>query len=84
MITEKRLSTYNKIALWCAIWFLLFGWFWTFFINILLVYPFAIIGLILWRKGRAAEKKRLNKIVGWMLLAGIIISVGCLITLMIF
>ncbi len=79
MTAEKRYLIYNILALVCAIWFMLTGWMWFYYINIILVFPFAIIGFFLWWQGRRAERKLLNKIVGWMLLAGLIISIGYLI-----
>lgn len=79
MVTEKRLLIYNIIALLCAIWFVLTGWMWFYYMNIILSFPFAILGFFLWKKGREAEKKTLNKITGWLLMAGVIISFGYLI-----
>lgn len=70
---------YNIIALLCAIWFVLTGWMWFYYMNIILSFPFAIFGFFLWKKGREAEKKTLNKITGWLLMAGVIISFGYLI-----
>lgn len=84
MTTERRFRIFNILALLCAIWFLLLGWMWVYFFNVILVFPIAIIGFFLWRKGRGAERKMLNKIVGWLLLSGMIISVGCLVILLSF
>ena len=81
MTTEKRYLIYNVFALICAIWFLLVGWAWIYWLNVVFVFPFAIVGFFLWRAGRGAEKKLLNKIVGWMLWAGVVSSVGFLIAL---
>ncbi len=81
MTTEKRLNLYNILALICAIWFLLCGWTWIYWLNVFFVFPFAIAGFFLWRKGRAAEKKTLNKVVGWMLWLGLVSAIGCLIAL---
>ncbi len=71
MASEKRFLTYNLLALLCATWF--------YYFNVVFVFPFAIIGFFLWRNGRGAEKKLLNKITGWMLLAGLVSSIGYLI-----
>jgi len=84
MTTERKLLAYNILALLCAIWFLLLGWLWTYFVNIIIVFPFAIIGYFLWRKGREAEKKILNKVVGWMLLVGLVSSIGTLVVVSLF
>ena len=81
MISEKRYRVYNILALVCATWFLVAGWMWYLYINIIFVFPFAIAGFFLWRKGRGAEKKLLNKIVGWMLWAGLVSSAGFLIAI---
>ena len=82
MASEKRFLTYNLLALLCATWFLLLGWAWFFYFNVVFVFPFAIIGFFLWRNGRRAERKLLNKIVGWMLLAGLVSSAGYLIAVL--
>jgi hypothetical protein len=79
MATGKRFLIYNILAFICAFWFLLAGWVWTYWINVAFVFPFAIAGFFLWRKGRGAEKKLLNQIVGWMLWAGCVSSIGFLI-----
>ncbi|MEY4931534.1 MAG: hypothetical protein RI909_2258 [Bacteroidota bacterium] len=79
MTIEKRYLIYNILALVCAIWFLLTGWMWFYYINIIVSIPFAIIGFFLWKRGRGAEKKLLNKIVGWVLVTGLTVSIGYLI-----
>ncbi|MEK6781363.1 MAG: hypothetical protein AABY93_06635 [Bacteroidota bacterium] len=80
MINEKRLRIYNVLALVFALWFLLAGWTWVIKLSyIFLVYPFAIAGFFLWRTGQGAEKKQLNKIVGWVLWAGLVSSIGFII-----
>lgn len=84
MVSEKRLFIFNILALVCSIWFLLFGWLWTYLINVIVVFPFAIAGFFLWRKGRESKKKQLNKIIGWLLLTGLVTSVGTLIAVTIF
>jgi hypothetical protein len=80
MTSEKRYLIYNILALVCAIWFLLTGWMWFYYMNVILSFPFAMVGFFLWRQGRRTEKKLLSKIVGWMLLAGLTITIGYLIT----
>jgi hypothetical protein len=79
MTAEKRYLIYNILALVCALWFLLTGWMWFYYMNVILSFPFAIVGFFLWRQGRGTEKKLLNKIAGWMLLAGLTITIGYLI-----
>ena len=68
----------------CAIWFLLLGWEWVYFFNIVFVFPFAIVGFFLSRQGRAAERKLLNKIVGWLLVGGLVIAIGTLLVVLVY
>ena len=82
MASEKKFLTYNIFAFICALWFLLVGWVWVYWINVVFVFPFAIAGFFLWKKGRGAEKKLLNKIVGWLLWAGVVISIGFLVAVL--
>jgi len=79
MKIERRYLVYNILALACSLWFLLTGWMWFYYMNVIISFPFAIIGFFLWRQGRATEKKLINKITGWMLFGGLMISVGYLI-----
>lgn len=48
-----------------------------------LYFRFAIIGFFFWRAGRQADIKLLNKITGWILVAGLVSSIGFLVGLMI-
>ena len=84
MTTQKRLLIFNILALVCAMWFLALGWVWVYFFNVIVVFPFAILGFFLWRKGREAENKILNRIVGWMLLAGLIAAIGILVAYLLY
>lgn len=79
MNPQNKYLLFNIIALVCAIWFLLTGWFWTYFAALLFAYPVGAIGIIFWWLGKRAEKKLLNKIAGWTFLAGFIISIGVLL-----
>lgn len=81
MTTNTKFLMYNILALICVLWFLLVGWYWGHWFNVIFVFPFAILGFFLWRKGRGAEKKILNQIVGWMLWAGAVSSIGFLIAI---
>ena len=73
---------YNVLALLCGVWFMLLGWVWTYYINLVFVFPFAIVGFFLWRMCRQS-KSFLNKIAGATLLAGLISSIGALILLVV-
>ncbi len=79
MNTSKRLTIYNVLATICGAWFLLAGWVWVYLVNIILVFPFAILGFFLWRAGRAVEHKLLNQIAGWLLVAGLVVTLGALV-----
>ena len=81
MNKEFRFLIYNVLALICGVWFLLVGWYWGHLFNVIFVFPIAILGFFLWRKGQGAEKKLLNKIVGWLLWAGCVSSIGFLIAI---
>jgi len=77
MTNDRKKLIFNIIALICGIWFLLLGWFWAWLINVIFVFPVAIVGFILWRLGRGSSK--LNRIVGWLLLAGLVTTLGSLL-----
>ena len=71
----KRPLIYNVIALVCAIWFLLTSWLRAYLINLIIACPVAIVGLILWKLGKDQEPdSRLNRIVFWLFIAGLVIS----------
>ncbi len=78
---DKR-TICNFFAVICGLWFLLSGWVWTYLVNLVFAFPFAIIGFILWRAGRTSEQKLLNQIAGWLLLGGLILSLVALVILL--
>lgn len=82
MTKESRLQIYNVLAFLCSIWFLLLGWLWVYWLNVIIVFPFAILGFLFWRGGRHAEVKLLNKITGWILVAGLVSSIAFLVGLL--
>lgn len=79
MANQRTLNIINIFAIICGIWFVAFGWVWAWLANVIFVFPFAILGLILWLVGRKAEKKILSKVAGWLLVAGTVLSVGTLL-----
>ncbi|HCW07172.1 MAG TPA: hypothetical protein DGG95_07395 [Cytophagales bacterium] len=81
---KNRFTVYNVIAILCGIWFLAFGWVWAWYANVFIAYPFAILGFFMWLAGRKAENKTLNKIAGYILLVGLVVSLGFLVALLIF
>lgn len=83
MTPERKSLIANLLAFICALWFLLAGWLWVYYFNVVFVFPVAIAGFFLWRYGRRATVRLFNKIVGWMLVAGVVASLGFLVALLI-
>lgn len=81
MEREKKLLVYNVFALLFGVWFMLLGWAWVYYFNLLFVFPFALAGFFLWRMGRH-QKSLLSKIAGATLLAGLISSLASLVILL--
>jgi hypothetical protein len=79
MNLQRRLLICNIIAAVCAIWFLLTSWLWAYLANLLFSYPVGIIGGVFWWLGRPTEKKVLNKVVGWIFVLGVVVSLAVLI-----
>jgi hypothetical protein len=77
----KREQIYSIIALVFSLWFLLAGWIWFYLLNVYFVLPFALIALFLWYRGRKQGNK-LIAITGWVLMIGLIISMGSFLYLM--
>ena len=75
MKSEKKELIYNISSLVCGIWFLLTGWFWLYAINIIISYPFFLIGIFFWKKGKEINKTNiLNKFAAILLILGFISS----------
>jgi hypothetical protein len=47
MTIDRKKLNFNILALICSIWFLLLGWYWAWLINVIFVFPLAIVGFIL-------------------------------------
>jgi hypothetical protein len=75
----SRKKTYSIIALICSIWFVLFGSMWVYLANVVLVFPVAIVGFVLWRKSKPETKNLRYTITGALFLIGSIISVVALL-----
>jgi hypothetical protein len=79
MTNEKKARILYIISLICGIWFLLFGWIWTYFANLILVYPFAVVGLICWIFAKKLDpESRYNRICIRLLLTAFFLSLFCL------
>ncbi|HQZ26871.1 MAG: hypothetical protein KA250_11010 [Verrucomicrobiales bacterium] len=83
MKAPDKPTTCNILAIICGLWFLLAGWVWVYYINVVTVFPFAIAGFFLWRAGRAQEYKTLNRVAGWLLAGGLLVSLGALVMLLV-
>lgn len=64
------------IAFACSVWFVLLGWMWVYFLNIVFVFPIAIVGFIFWRKGKTERKNLLHSATGILLIIGALISLA--------
>ena len=83
MKTPDKPTVCNILAIICGLWFLFAGWVWVYLVNLVIVFPFAIIGFFLWRAGRSAERKLLNRVAGWLLVGGLLVSLVSLVMLLI-
>lgn len=72
---SSRNKTYSIIALICSIWFVLFGWAWTYLVNVVLVFPIAIVGVILWRRSRPEIKTLRYTVTGVLFIIGSISAI---------
>ncbi|MBX9852092.1 MAG: hypothetical protein K2X86_10070 [Cytophagaceae bacterium] len=85
MIPDKNAFRFNLTALLFGIWFLLTGWMWVYFINLLLSFPIGILAFFLWKKGKKlAPQSKLNKAALMVLIAGVIASLTSLVILLMF
>lgn len=83
MTRQNLLTVSNIMSLLCGIWFLLLGWFWAYMASLFVAWPIGIIGLLLWLPGRN-EDTRLNKIAGYVLLAGAVTSIVSFVIIFLF
>ena len=70
---------YNILSIACGIWFLLFGMFWTYWMNLVIAYPVGIAGMFFWYKAYKINKSTLNNIALSVLIIGLICSIGALL-----
>jgi hypothetical protein len=75
MNTTEKARIYNNAALNFGLWFLFTSWYWGYFANLFLSYPFGIAAFLFWRQGKRLNPQSiLNKLVGGMLLVGLLSS----------
>ncbi len=80
---KSNLYFYGALA--CAIWFLLTGWLWAYLVNLIVAYPFGILGLVLWYKGKKTEgNSKRYKVVEIILLTGLAASIITFIGMMMY
>lgn len=78
MASQRTYTILNIISILCAAWYIFFGWMWWWYMNLFFVFPFAILGFVLWIFGRKAENKGLSKAAGIMLILGTVTSFGAI------
>lgn len=72
----KKARTLYIISLIFGIWFLLFGWIWTYLANLVLAYPFGIAAFLLWWFARKLDpENRLNTICIRVILTALVLSI---------
>lgn len=78
MANQRALNIINIFSIICGAWFILGGWVWVYLFNVIFVFPIALLGFGLWLYGRRAANIKLNRVAGWLLLIGLILSFGFL------
>jgi len=80
----QKLDVYFSISMVCAIWFALTSWLWVYYMNVVLSFPFAILSLLLWHRGKKYDSKRKRyKAIPNILILGAIVSLVTLIYLLV-
>ena len=69
---------YGIISIVCALWFMVFGIFWTYWLNLFIAYPVGIAGFYFWKKSYDIRANRLNRIALSLLILGLIASIVAL------
>jgi hypothetical protein len=79
---SKRRPYYSTFALILGVWFAITSWIWVYYVNIVIAFPAAIVGLLLWNKGRkAGENRSLNKTALIVHIFGFVVSIVALLAL---
>lgn len=72
---KSNAKLYYLFAIICGTWFMLTSWAWYSFVNLIVSYPVALIGLFLWSRGKKLNPgSKANPIALWLHIAGLIIS----------
>ncbi|MDQ3109575.1 MAG: hypothetical protein M3R17_06735 [Bacteroidota bacterium] len=82
--TRPNTNIYFTFALIFAIWFILTSWFWVYYANLFISFPFGLASLILWYKGKKIGQEKRFNFVGILLLSGTALSIIALVCLSLF
>ena len=78
----QKKNVYFVSSLIMAIWFALTSSFWVYYVNIMLSFPFGILSLILWSKGRKIDDRTDRyKAITIILIIGVAVSLVMLVSL---
>lgn len=80
---KSNAKLYYLFSIICGTWFLVTGWVWAYFANLMFSYPVALLGLFLWSRGKKLNPgSKANLIALWLFVAGLVISLIALIILL--
>ena len=80
MIKQCGLNIFAKI---CALWFIATGWMWVYYMNLVISFPVALVGLYCWYKVRnPVTPSPMSRIVFWLYIVGMIVTLGSLAILL--
>lgn len=80
---KSNAKLYYLFSIICGTWFLVTGWVWPYFANLMFSYPVALLGLFLWSRGKKLNPgSKANLIALWLFVAGLVISLIALIILL--
>lgn len=74
---------FNIFSIVCGVWFTCTSWFWTWFVNLFISLPVAIIGMIIWYFGKRDGVNPLNRIALITHVIGLVVAIVSLIILLI-
>jgi hypothetical protein len=79
---KSNAKLYYLFAIICGTWFVMTGWLWYSFANLVISYPVALLGIFLWSRGKKLNPgSRANPIALWLHIAGLTISIVSLLVL---
>lgn len=85
MEAKSTAKLYYLFAIICGTWFLATGWLWVYYFCLIFSYPVALLGLLLWSRGRKINPgSKANPIAMWLLIAGLTTSLISFVILFLF